>query len=85
MKEKSELRERERILFSIMQYVSVNRGHSINANCPVIYYWSFLSSPYLSLCNFSGLPGDLSLTECECACVFALFTLFLSLVYDLYV
>ena len=37
--------------------VSVNRGQSINTNCPVIYYWSFLCSPYLSLCNFSGLPG----------------------------
>ena len=47
-----------------LAFVSVNRGHSINANCPVIYYWSFLSSLYLSLCNFSELPGDFFSLAC---------------------
>src|SRR5438067_278152 len=39
----------------MIRIVSVNRGHSITANCPVIWYWSFLSSPYIPLCVFSGL------------------------------
>ncbi len=43
---------------SVTDAVSVNRGHSITANCPMMRYWFFLSSLYVSLCVFSGLPSD---------------------------
>ena len=44
--------------------VSVNRGHSITANCPVICYWFFLSSLYTLLYVLSGLSSDYPLSWC---------------------
>ncbi len=35
--------------------VIIHRGHSITVNCPVMHYWFFLSSPYISRSVFSGL------------------------------